>query len=187
MTSIKKTRMTHDPGGKVRRALKNGVTGTAKFGGANGEYRYRLTRTWDAAKPRALFVLMNPSTADPSFDDPTVAKCCKYARGWGYGGIFVGNTFAYRATSQKELIKAADPVGPNNDQHLIAMAKDAATVIFAYGRPGHKALRPRGLILARLLVAQAKVKPYVLRLCDDGTPCHPLYLPQTVKPVLWKV
>jgi hypothetical protein len=51
------------------------VTGPAKFGGKNKEYRYPLSRIWDVNKPHALFVLMNPSTADCSSDDPTVAKC----------------------------------------------------------------------------------------------------------------
>ena len=53
------------PGGRIRHTLKAGVTGNAVFGGSNEEYRYRLSRTWDAKKPFALFVLMNPSTADP--------------------------------------------------------------------------------------------------------------------------
>lgn len=56
----------HDLGGKVKLALKAGIKGTAKFGGKNDEYRYALTRTWEDGKPYVLFVLMNPSTADPS-------------------------------------------------------------------------------------------------------------------------
>ena len=99
----------HDPGGKVKLALKAGITGTAEFGGKNEEYRYRLTRTWDDAKPYALFVLMNPSEATPDINDPTVAKCCRFAAAWGYGGIFVANTFAYRCTDQKRLLETRTP------------------------------------------------------------------------------
>jgi hypothetical protein len=177
----------HDPGGKIRRALKNGVTGVAEFGGKSEEYRYRLGRTWEATKPHALFVLMNPSTADPFNDDPTVAKCCKFARSWGYGGIHVANTFAYRTTDQRRLVEVADPIGPDNDAHIIAMAKAATVVIFAYGKPKHKQLQSRGLTLLRLVLEKARVKPHILRLGKDGTPCHPLYLPQALKPVVWKV
>ncbi len=180
-----KTNQSHDPGGRVRRKLETGIKGDALFGGSRNEYRYRLTRTWSVGEPHALFVLMNPSTADPNVDDPTVAKCCKFARAWGYGGIFVGNTFAYRVTKQVRLLELADPIGPDNDRHLIAMAKAAAVVIFAYGKPSHKALRPRGLALARILIAQANVTPHILRLGKDGTPCHPLYLPQALKPIVW--
>lgn len=111
----------HYPGGKVRLALKDGIAGTAHFGGKNQEYRYRLTRLWDDNKPQALFVLMNPSTADPSCDDPTVAKCCRFAKAWGYGGIIVANTFAYRCTDQGGLIKVDDPIGPENDSHMISV------------------------------------------------------------------
>jgi hypothetical protein len=60
----------------------------------------------------------------------------------GYGGIYVGNTFALRVTKQKQLIGISDPVGPDNDDHLIDMAKQAAIVIFAYGIPA-PATRPR--------------------------------------------
>jgi len=73
--SISASAPAHDPGGKIRLALKGGVTGTAQFGGVNQEYRYRLTRVWDDNKPCALVVMMNPSTADPKIDDPTAAKC----------------------------------------------------------------------------------------------------------------
>ena len=45
---------------------------------------------WDETKAHALFVMLNPSTADLEFDDPTVAKCGRFARAWGYGSIHVG-------------------------------------------------------------------------------------------------
>lgn len=179
--------LVHNPGGKVRRALHDGVTGTAVFGGKAREYRYRLSRTWDETKPHVFFVMMNPSTADPCVDDPTIAKCCKFARAWGYGGIYVGNTFAYRATDQRRLIEVADPIGPENDEHLIAMSKKAAVVIFAYGKPKYRVLQSRGLALARILIERANVTPNVLRLGENGVPCHPLYLPQTLTPVEWKL
>jgi len=39
--------------------------------------------------------MMNPSTADPLVDDPTVAKCGRFARAWRYGGVYVGNHYKY--------------------------------------------------------------------------------------------
>ena len=176
----------HDPGGKVRLALSRDVKSSAVFGGPDDCYRYRLVRTWDETKPHAMFIMMNPSTADPMVDDPTVAKCGRFARTWGYGGIYVGNTFAYRATDKKRLRLIADPVGPDNDKHLIAMAKLAAIVIFAYGQPGQKTLKSRGALLAKIFIDRG-IKPHVLKLSNDGTPCHPLYLPETLKPVVWKL
>lgn len=176
----------HDPGGKVRLALSRDVKSSAVFGGPDDCYRYRLVRTWDETKPHAMFIMMNPSTADPMVDDPTVAKCGRFARAWEYGGIYVGNTFAYRATDKKRLRLIADPVGPDNDKHLIAMAKLAAIVIFAYGQPGHKTLKARGSLLAKIFIDKG-IKPHVLKLSNDGTPCHPLYLRETLKPVVWEL
>ena len=86
---------------------------TAIFGGINQEYRYTLSRTWDESLPSVLIVMMNPSTADGiKFNDPSVAKCCRYAMAWGYGALWVGNSCAYRATDQKRLLTVGDPVGP---------------------------------------------------------------------------
>jgi hypothetical protein len=108
----------HDPGGKVHIVLTPDVKTKAVFGGPGDCYRYRPSRTWNEKKPHALFVMMNPSTADLKVDDPTVAKCGRFARAWGYGGIHVGNTFAYRATDKKHLRLIADPIGPDNDKPL---------------------------------------------------------------------
>jgi len=179
-------KMTHDPGGKMTFRLKDGVVGTAQFGGPKEEYRYRLTRTWDAKKPYAMWVLMNPSTATAKKDDPTVAKCRRFAEAWGYGGIAVANTFAYRCTDQKRLLEVTDPVGPENDAHIIEMAKNASIVVFAYGKP-HRSLRSRGPALAKLLIEKARVKPHILGLTKDGTPRHPLYLKGTLTPIVWNL
>jgi hypothetical protein len=97
-----------------------------------------------------MFVLMNPSTADPLVDDPTVAKCRRLAVKWGYGRMHVGNTFAYRATDQGRLTEVEDPTGPDNDQHLLEMAMDSAKVIFAYGQPKHRRLKDRGPAVVKL-------------------------------------
>lgn len=102
-----------------------------------------------------MFVLMNPSTANSFSDDPTVAKCCRFAQAWGYGGILLGNTFAYRATDQSRLVEVADPISPDNDTHIIAMVKEASIVVFAYGKPKYQSLRARGKELARLLLEKA--------------------------------
>jgi len=182
-----RTHQEHDPGGKVRLAVSRDVKSSVVFGGPSKRYRYQLKRTWDETKPHAMFIMMNPSTADVKVNDPSVAKCERLARAWGvYGGIFVANTFAYRHTYQKRLIEDVSYLtGPDNDRHIIEMAKKAAKVIFAYGKPKRKALRARGKELARLLIEKAHVEPHILGLCKDGTPKHPLYLKKDVKPVQW--
>jgi hypothetical protein len=176
---------THDPGGKVSLLLPEHVKGSAVFGGLADEYRYRLARTWGTGQ-RVMFVMMNPSTADPLFDDPTVAKCRRFAVKWGYGSMYVGNTFAFRATDQSRLAEVDDPIGPDNDEHLLEMATDSARVIFAYGQPKHQRLKDRGIAVVRLLQERACTQPYMLRLSKNGTPWHPLYLPEIVQPMLWQ-
>jgi hypothetical protein len=136
-------RRMHDPGGKVRLALSGDVVSWAEFGGRNHEYRYALRRVWDASRGSVLFVMMNPSTADPYVDDPTVAQYQRCARVWGYGTMWVCNTFAYRATNQKELLREADPVGPENDAWLLKMAAQAGMIVLAYGKPHKKSLPAR--------------------------------------------
>jgi hypothetical protein len=130
-----------------------------------------------------------PEQRRANTDDRTIAKCCRFACAWGeYGGIVVVNIFAYRCTDQKRLIgEVSDLIGPDNDRHIIEEAKKAAIVVFAYGKPQRKALRPRGKELARLLIEKAHVNPHILSLGKDETPKHPLYLKKTLKPVEWNL
>lgn len=134
----------------------------------------------------AMWVMMNPSYADHEVNDRTVAKCERLARAWGYGGIYVGNTFAYRATDKKRLRLIADPVGPDNNKYLLAMAKKAAIVIFANGQPGHHTLTPRGIAVAQLLKSKG-IMPHVIELSKGGIPKHPLFLLESLEPVVWKL
>ena len=49
-------------------------------------YRYLLTRVWGPG-PKALFVMLNPSTATEVQNDPTVERCERRARALGYGAF----------------------------------------------------------------------------------------------------
>ncbi len=178
--------MHHDPGGKSRFPLPPHVHGLAEFGGDNQEYRYRLERRWNNALESVLFVLMNPSTATPEIDDPTVRNCRLYADRWGYGRLLVGNICAYRVTDSKKLHLAANPVGPLNDLHLLTMASEAALIVFAYGQL-HRTLRYRGPHVAQMFRDRGHGhKMHVLALCADGTPSHPLYKRADLEPIPWQ-
>ncbi len=170
----------HDPGGQIKRKLAVDVKGYALFGGPRNEYRYILRRDWDDRLPATMFVMMNPSVADVHVDDPTVARCQTFARRWGSGRLYVTNTFAYRVTNQKQLLAVKDPVGPDNDVHILAMARLSKLIVIAYGRPD-KTLRQRGLDVCAMLKEHGH-NLYTLKLNGDGTPRHPLYLGGNLKP-----
>lgn len=136
-----------------------------------GAYRYRLERWWDEDRPAVLFVMLNPSTADARDDDPTIRRCVGFARGWGAGGLLVGNLYALRATDPRGLVGVADPVGPENDEHLAAMHRAAARTVVAWGAwPGPDPARPTRVL--ELLGGAVRA----LGTTRSGAPRHPLYL-----------
>jgi hypothetical protein len=125
-----------------------------------------------------MFVGLNPSTADETQDDPTIRRCINFAKAWGYSGLCMTNLFAYRATRPKDLMAAADPVGCENDAHLLALASEASVIVAAWGANGtHKG---RNVEVRRLLPTL-----HCLALTKDGHPGHPLYLQKTLIPFRW--
>lgn len=146
-----------------------------------GTYRYRLDRQW-AEGPKVAFVMLNPSTADAEFDDPTIRRCKSFARDWGFGGIIVGNLFALRSTNPDALREHADPVGPENDTHLIEIACEAQRIVCAWGV--HGVLMDRSTTVRALLLDYAHLS--VLRLTAAGLPGHPLYVPGNTRPTNWE-
>lgn len=95
-----------------------------------GQYRYTLTRG-DA--PRLCFVMLNPSTADATLDDPTIRRCLGYAKREGCAGLEVLNLYALRATNPADLWKHHDPVGPDNDRELYWAASRYMRMVAAWG------------------------------------------------------
>ncbi len=159
------------------------MRGSAAFGGKRNIYRYELYRDW-RDEPRlispttwnqnALFIMLNPSTADHKEDDPTVAKCIRLARRWGFGGIEVRNIFAYRSTDPDKLTKVEDPIGPDNDLRIIeaVTASTTAVVVAAWGNGG--IFLKRGSQVRETLY-QLKRTVHCFGITDLGQPGHPLY------------
>ena len=141
-------------------------------------YRYRLRREAGGllGEGVALFIMLNPSTADEAADDPTIRRCCGFVRRWGYGALEVVNLFALRATDPAALYADADPVGPENDSHISAAAADAKIIVAAWGV--HGTLYGRGPAVRDLLQGQGR-RLTALGVTKDGQPRHPLYMPLT--------
>ena len=149
-------------------------------------YRYILTRTWDITKPYIIFVGLNPSTADETDDDNTIKKLMRYAKRWGYGGIIMTNIFAFRATEPKDMKKAEDPIGPDNDRYLANMLSSgvATTVVAMWGNHGvYKGREER----VRQLLNEMEFKGYISVKCFEiskqGQPKHPLFLSESLDPI----
>lgn len=143
-----------------------------------GQYRYALGRRWGAG-PAVAFIALNPSTADESADDPTIRRMMGFARGWGYGGLVVGNLYAYRATKPADLWKAPDPIGPDNDGHLAQIAAGCERIVAAWGANA----RPDRIAAALALPGMNRLT--ALALTNNGQPRHPLYLRGDLTPQPW--
>lgn len=143
-------------------------------------WRYSLSRIWADQFPIAMFLGLNPSTADEFQDDPTVRRCMRFAESWGYGGIILGNLFAYQATDPRQLKSAIDPVVPDNECWLTGLAEKATMVIAAWGASG-------GLMGRDKVVTSLLEEIHCLGLTTDGRPRHPLYLRSDTKPVKLQV
>lgn len=151
-----------------------------------GLYRYRLTREL----PRLVtlgggvaFVMLNPSTADAHVDDPTIRRCLRFARDWGYERLDVVNLYALRATDPQDLRDSedagVDPIGPENDRHVTETVRDASLVVCAWGG---NAKPDRARHVVNLILAAGKT-PHALKLTKlDRQPAHPLYLPALFTP-----
>jgi hypothetical protein len=135
-----------------------------------GRYRYRLERRWTPGLGLLLpFIMLNPSTADGTVDDPTIRRCMGFALREGYHGIVVGNLYAFRATKPSDLRKAAFPFGPDNHQALSRIIAETDQFVCAWGAGTWEplpaaveaALRKKGMCLGRT---------------SHGHPRHPLYV-----------
>ena len=142
-------------------------------------WRYLLWRCWDASKPVANFLMLNPSTADEFKLDPSCTRARNYAERWGYGALVVTNIFAWRATDPKAMRAVEDPVGSANDASILRAAKQAKIVVCAWGNHGEHL--GRGAKVLQLL-RRHRLPIHFLRLNGAGHPAHPLYLPQTLTP-----
>jgi hypothetical protein len=145
-------------------------------------WRYLLWRCWDASKPAANFLMLNPSTADELKLDPSCTRARNYAERWGYGALVVTNIFGWRATDPDEMKRVKDPVGRGNDRAIVQAAKDAGIVVCAWGNHGEHMDRA-GAVLALLRAENILLK--CLRVTGTGHPAHPLYLPGSLAPQLF--
>ncbi len=142
---------------------------------SDDKYRYVLSRIWDESKSKVMIIGLNPSTADASQNDPTIRKCIKYAKSWGYGGIYMLNLFAFRTSKPKVMFSADEPIGVENDQYLMDYSLKCDKVVCAWGNDGNYKNRSSEI--------KSKLSNlYYLARNKSGEPSHPLYLKSELTP-----
>ena len=181
----------HDPGGKVRIKLDVDMVGDAGFSGPDDCYRTWLSRNWTPPTKiidvdgYALWIGMNPSTADASVDDPTIKKEIKFTKGLGLGGLIKCNVMNFRATYPADLLKPL--VIPRSDDNLpmiIGFALSARKIILCYGDLKPE-LRRYGVETVAAL-QQAGHELWCLGITNGGSPRHPLYVKESTSLVTLK-
>lgn len=169
--------------GQVQTRYKNGRRGrgnSAIFSPCR-TFRYALTRDVNPLVGRGTvnMIMLNPSTADESANDPTIERCVRRTARLGYGRYVATNLFAYRSTNPKNLKKVDDPIGPDNDWWIVEEALTAQLVIAAWGPKG--ALHDRAKRVLCMLWDEC-VEVHYLRLTKENYPEHPLYIPYSEEP-----
>lgn len=140
-------------------------------------FRYSLTREVAplTGEGTVTFIGLNPSTADETQDDPTIRRCIRFARDWGFARLKMLNLYAFRATDPNDLFAAPEMVGPEND-HTLALAHGSSDLIIcAWGNHG------TGKRVKDVLALYAA--PHCLGVTMHGAPRHPLYVKADFLPI----
>ena len=140
-----------------------------------GKYRYTLTRDINLLCPEkfgVLFVMLNPSKADAENNDPTITRCLGFAKTWDHAALAVGNLYAYRATKPKDLWRASDPIGPQNDLHLEVLLSQYTEAVCAWGAD----VKPDRVRAFLKIARKVNARLWCLGTTKKGHPRHPLFV-----------
>ncbi len=143
--------------------------------------RYAYCQFWDDSKPRILWILLNPGLGETEKRRRnTLERCKRWSKDWGFGGLFIGNLFAIRTKSAKELADLDLDKMPDhlNEAVLLLLIKSAHETILAWGNNGRRYQRMKHLAP---FLDSAKC----LGLTAVGQPRHPLYVPIATPRAKW--
>lgn len=148
-----------------------------------GHYRYQLTRAWPGTGRAVCFVMLNPSTADASIDDPTIRRCIGFAKRLGGSKLVVVNLFAYRSTDPSALTSQEDPEGKDNQHWIDASVNGSSTVVAGWGVL--KPVLPSSIRHRIIRLRTIATKLWCLGKTQNGHPRHPLYVKADQPLVEW--
>lgn len=108
----------------------------AEFSADRG-HRFTLWRIWSPPPGKLLgFVMLNPSTANETKDDPTTTRNMARARLLGYAGIVQANVYSFRTKYPGILRTLGYPGGPNvyeNRQAILGVSALCDDIVCAWG------------------------------------------------------
>lgn len=153
-----------------------------------GTWRYLLERDVAEIGPLGLFCWVNPSTADAETDDASSRKGIGFATRLGWRGYKLVNPFAYRAKDIRDLRRARDPIGPDNDRHIEQAMRDADVHVVGWGSLDKlpESLRDRWKDIVRI-ADRVGCKLHCIGTCSDGHPRHPLMTGYDTPMTVWRV
>ncbi len=154
------------------------MKGEAFFSDCGG-YRWRLKRVFNDSPKELIFVGLNPSLANVSYNDQTLKRLIGFCEIWGYGTLTVINLFAKISTSPRSLNFCKDPIGKKNNAELKRNILyweniDLCDLWIGWGVKGQ--LLNRDQYVLDLIKKQCFKKPYVIGITKNGNPQHPLYI-----------
>ena len=132
--------------------------------------RFSLSRIWDSKKPKALYIMLNPSYADDESDDPTIRRLIFFSKKFKFGGFYVTNLFSQITPYPKEL----NMDNNSKKKNLIIISeliKKSDLIVYAWGNLVSEPMQLRKLIES----------PLCFGINKNGTPKHPLYLRSDTK------
>lgn len=180
--------------------LKDAKSGATES--EDGVYRHHLWREWDgvARAPQkhwlkdengkvysvpksVLWILLNPSKASHTVNDPTTTRLIDFTKAWGYDRMELINLFSYRATDPADLKAAHEHgvniVGANNEEWARTSIANASLIVLAWGNGGTYL----GQHLKMLDILGLSIT-HRLGLTRTKQPVHPLYIPANTKLVM---
>lgn len=132
--------------------------------------RFSLSRIWDSKKPKALYIMLNPSYADDESDDPTIRRLIFFSKKFKFGGFYVTNLFTQITPYPKEL-NMDNNSKKKNLKIISELIKKSDLIVYAWGNLVSEPIQLRKLIES----------PLCFGINKNGTPKHPLYLRSDTK------
>lgn len=171
----------------------NALDGSWAYFSECRRYRYALGRTTGVdSRARCAWIMLNPSKASATDNDPTVSRVIRFSRLWGFGIAHVVNLWPVIATDPKVMMAMA-PEERDPEQHgfeYISSAVAFATrIVVAWG--ANKDARERGEQIYNTALHRRRDDVVCLGTSGDGSPKHPLargkaFIPYDMEPQPWR-